>query len=70
MKTPNFNDAEWRKSSWSGDNGGQCVEVAFADGAVGMRDSKDKGQGPILVFTPGEFNAFVRGVMGGEFSQA
>jgi hypothetical protein len=31
-----------------------------------VRDSKDQA-GPILVFTPAEWSAFVAGVKGGEF---
>jgi hypothetical protein len=68
MDTPDFTGATWRKSSRSGDNGGQCVEAAFVDGAVGLRDSKDNGTGPILVFTPGEWAAFVAGAGDGEFN--
>ncbi|MEH0548208.1 DUF397 domain-containing protein [Streptomyces sp. B21-105] len=30
----------WRKSSYSGAEGGECVEVAEASGAVWVRDSK------------------------------
>lgn len=33
-------DHEWRKSSYSGSNGGQCVEVCFAPDRVLIRDSK------------------------------
>jgi hypothetical protein len=32
---------EWRKSSYSGSNGGQCVEVASADGVM-VRDTTDR----------------------------
>jgi hypothetical protein len=59
--------AEWRKSSYSGDNGGNCVEIAQnLPGAVAVRDSKDP-EGPKLVFTPDEWRAFAAGVRAGEF---
>ncbi|WP_282776751.1 MULTISPECIES: DUF397 domain-containing protein [unclassified Nocardia] len=58
--------AEWFKSSHSSAQG-ECVEVAhLAGGVVGVRDSKDSA-GPALVFTPGEWDAFVTGVQTGEF---
>ncbi|MBG0825135.1 DUF397 domain-containing protein [Planomonospora sp. ID91781] len=62
-----LNAAAWRKSSQSGDNGGQCVEVADnLPGVVAVRDSKDP-DGPKLLFTPAEWRAFVGGVKSGEF---
>jgi hypothetical protein len=42
-------ESDWRKSSHSGDNGGECVEVATA-GAVLIRDTTDRS-GTILAFT-------------------
>jgi hypothetical protein len=58
-------ELKWRKSSRS--NVGACVEVApLPDGGRAVRDSKDQA-GPILVFTPAEWSAFVAGVKGGEF---
>jgi Domain of unknown function (DUF397) len=50
--------AAWRKSSYSGNNGGNCVEVA-ADlpGAVALRDSRDP-QGPVLMLTPEDWQSF------------
>ncbi|MBP2320884.1 hypothetical protein JOF56_001269 [Kibdelosporangium banguiense] len=33
--------ATWRKSSFSGPNGGECVEVAVTPELIGIRDSKD-----------------------------
>ena len=42
----------WRKSSYSGSNGGACVEVADnLPGIVAVRDSKDP-HGPALTFAP------------------
>jgi hypothetical protein len=38
----------WRKSSYSGNQGGNCVEVAPLDGA-GVGDSKDIARGFLLV---------------------
>ena len=56
--------AVWQKSSYS--QSGSCVEVAFVDGAIAVRDSKDRG-GPTLVYTPDEWTAFLAGVRDGEF---
>lgn len=67
MNSPDFQRAVWRKSTRSGDNGGQCVEVAFLDSVVGLRDSKDRGSGPILIFARGEWDEFIAGAVDGEF---
>jgi hypothetical protein len=56
--------ATWHKSSHSGNNG--CVEVAHGDDQIAVRDSKDPS-GPILLFTPREWRAFLAGVRDGEF---
>jgi hypothetical protein len=56
--------AVWRKSTLSHTNG--CVEVAFVDDRVAVRDSKERN-GPVLLFTPFEWEAFVGGVRDGEF---
>jgi hypothetical protein len=62
-----LNSAVWRKSSRSGDSGGQCVEVAAnLPGVVAVRDSKNP-DGPKLVFTPSEWKEFLGGVKTGEF---
>ena len=63
--------AEWRKSSYSGGNGGGtgCVEVAFLRGGrVAVRDTKDRTLAP-HVYTPAEWDAFVAGVRAGEFDR-
>ncbi|MFE5290096.1 DUF397 domain-containing protein [Nocardia sp. NPDC056611] len=54
------------KSSYS-ESGSNCVEVAWrADGGVAVRDSKNP-TGPVLNFTPGEWDAFMAGAGDGEF---
>jgi hypothetical protein len=59
--------AQWRKSTYTGSNGGNCVEVADnLPGIVAVRDSKDP-DGPKLVFSPDEWRAFTAGVRSGEF---
>ena len=51
--------AVWRKSSYSGGNGGQCVEVAQdLPALVAVRDSKDPDGGR-LILTPAAWTAFV-----------
>jgi Domain of unknown function (DUF397) len=59
--------AQWRKSSYSGGNGGGCVEVARnLPGVVAVRDSKDR-EGPALTFTPDGWRAFLAGVRTDQF---
>lgn len=64
--TPDLSNVVWRKSTRSGPWTDNCVEVAFVDGAIAVRDSKNPG-GPVLVFTPAEWDAFVDGAKDGEF---
>jgi hypothetical protein len=47
----------WRKSSYSTGNGGECVEVASADGVL-IRDTTDRG-GPTLCVTAGTWASFL-----------
>jgi hypothetical protein len=62
--TVDLAQASWHKSSYSGANG-DCVEVARnLPGAVAVRDSKDQA-GPVLVVSPGAWNAFVAGLRAG-----
>lgn len=59
--------ATWRKSSYSNGDGGQCVEVApLVNGGMAVRDSKNP-DGGVLMFTAGEWSAFVKGTKAGEF---
>jgi hypothetical protein len=59
--------ANWRKSAKSGVNG--CVEVAFVDDGVAVRNSRDPA-GPVLEFSLVEWQAFLLGVRKGEFDRA
>jgi hypothetical protein len=62
-----LNSAVWRKASRSNGNGGNnCVEVAFLETGVAVRDSKNRS-GPALMFTPAEWSAFVDSTKDGEF---
>jgi Domain of unknown function (DUF397) len=56
--------AGWRKAARSGING--CVEVGLVDDQVAVRDSKDR-EGPVLIFTANEWEAFLGGARDGEF---
>jgi Domain of unknown function (DUF397) len=53
-------DSTWRKSSYSGPNGGECVEVA-ATGAVLVRDTADR-DGAVLTFTAEAWRAFTAAI--------
>ncbi|MFD8534437.1 DUF397 domain-containing protein [Streptosporangium canum] len=74
-----FSRVTWRKSSFSGNGGADCVEVAVVPGDPALaghktdadelylvRDSKDP-DGPKLAFTRSEWDAFVKGVKADEF---
>ncbi|MEV6241723.1 DUF397 domain-containing protein [Lentzea sp. NPDC051838] len=59
-----FSGAEWHKSSRSGTGGNDnCVEVAFAGSAVGVRDSKSPDSGT-LVFSAVQWAFFLKGFQG------
>jgi hypothetical protein len=57
----------WRKSSYSANSTGDCVELAvLPDGQVGLRDSKHPERGH-LTFTRSELLAWITDVKAGEF---
>ncbi|AXK35862.1 DUF397 domain-containing protein [Streptomyces armeniacus] len=51
-------DLAWFKSSYSGSNGGECIEVAACPETVHVRDSKDTSR-PCLIAPPESWAAFV-----------
>ncbi|AQU67163.1 hypothetical protein BBN63_13825 [Streptomyces niveus] len=53
---------EWFKSSYSTEQGGNCVEVAAHPAAVHVRDSKVSG-GPVLTLAPAAWAAFTADVV-------
>ncbi|MFI6512550.1 DUF397 domain-containing protein [Streptosporangium sp. NPDC050855] len=66
MSAAQMDGVVWRKSHFSNPSG-NCVELAeLPDGRVAMRNSRDP-EGPALVYSRRETDAFVRAVKGGEF---
>jgi hypothetical protein len=67
IKTVDLSRATWVKSHRS-NGGNNCLEVAFVDGVVALRDSKDVGdpQAQILVLSEDDYRAFVGGVQDGQ----
>ncbi|MFJ1662430.1 DUF397 domain-containing protein [Streptomyces anthocyanicus] len=71
LTAPELRGAVWRKSSHSGGNEGQCVEVADLTAAPltgqrGVRDSKNP-EGPALLLPAAAFTAFMAGLKAGAF---
>ncbi|MEV6617187.1 DUF397 domain-containing protein [Streptomyces sp. NPDC051051] len=68
MRSIDLTAASWRKSSYSNQDGGACVEVShdFA-AAVPIRDSKVP-HGPVLVFPAAGWATFVSAVRDGRLS--
>ncbi|GGZ49998.1 DUF397 domain-containing protein [Streptomyces bluensis] len=57
--TPELSSAQWRRSSYSNANGGDCVEITEDfPGLVPVRDSK-KPHGPVLVVPAAVWDTFV-----------
>lgn len=56
----------WRKSTYSGGNNGQCVEIADLAGRVLVRDSKRPDQGHLTVGRD-TWAAFTEAVQAGQF---
>ncbi|WP_328687559.1 DUF397 domain-containing protein [Streptomyces caniferus] len=70
MREFDLSTATWRKSSYSDQNGGDCIEVADdAPGIVPVRDSKTP-HGPALVFPAAGWASFVDAVKNSHFTGA
>jgi len=52
-------ESRWRTSSYTGNGGGNCVEVADAASAVMVRDTKDR-DGGTLAFSADVWEAFTK----------
>jgi hypothetical protein len=59
--------ASWCKSDFSQYNG-NCVQIGrLLPDRIGIRDTKDNGTGPMLIFTGAEWDAFIAGAKEGQF---
>ncbi|MFI9766985.1 DUF397 domain-containing protein [Streptomyces sp. NPDC052415] len=58
--------AQWRKSTYSGGTGGECLEVADLTPRIAIRDSKNPAHGTLTV-TPESFARFVAATTAGAF---
>ncbi|MBC6470729.1 DUF397 domain-containing protein [Actinomadura alba] len=50
-------------------NYGQCVELAAVSGVVGVRDSKQGGDGPVLEFSRAEMSTFLDALKAGHLDR-
>lgn len=67
VSTADIDRAPWRKSSFSNMNG-SCVEISrLLPDRIGVRDTKDNGLGPVLIFTAAEWRVFMAGAKEGQF---
>lgn len=48
---------DWRKSSYSGNGGGNCVEIGYDTGRVLVRDTKDRA-GTVLAVSADAWRRF------------
>ncbi|MDI3422141.1 DUF397 domain-containing protein [Streptomyces luteolus] len=68
MRSIDLSAVTWRKSSYSNQDGGNCIEISDDYPThIPVRDSKN-AQGPVLVFESAAWASFVGAVKGGDFS--
>jgi hypothetical protein len=68
MAAPDFTSARWRKSTYSNE-ANACVEVASTPSTTGVRDSKHRGHGPILVFNRELWSGFLDKLKSGDLDR-
>jgi hypothetical protein len=54
--------SNWRKSSYSSGQGGTCVEAASTPGHVAVRDTAQKGRGPVLRVSSADWSRFMTSI--------
>ncbi|MER5968162.1 DUF397 domain-containing protein [Streptomyces sp. NPDC002055] len=59
-------NVDWFSSSYSNDQGGQCVQGGRLSDTMAVRDSKDP-HGPAFTFPAASWNEFIRAVSDGQF---
>jgi hypothetical protein len=59
-----LNSENWRKSTYSSGQGGNCVEVASTRAHIAVRDTKDNCNGPVLRVSPADWARFTKSVRG------
>ena len=68
MTSDGLTPTAWRKSSYSGSNGGNCVEIGLGiPDTVPVRDSKNP-TGPILTFPRNSWHDFLTALKNGEIT--
>jgi Domain of unknown function (DUF397) len=55
----------WRKSSYSGGQGGNCIEVGHGREVIAVRDTKQAGRGPVLRFSAEAWRRFAGQIKAG-----
>lgn len=64
-----WTEIRFLKSSYSGSDQGNCVEVGVAADTVGVRDSKLGAASPVLELDENAFHAFLDQAKSGTFDQ-
>ncbi|MFI7276335.1 DUF397 domain-containing protein [Streptomyces sp. NPDC049879] len=67
IRKVDLSDATWAKSELSS-GGDNCLEVAFVDGVVALRDSKDVGNpdAAVLLLSEDDYRAYTGGIRNGQ----